>query len=99
MGLRFKEHLKTDKESAVLEHLKNTGHSFSFDDVSILARETKYAPRKTREALEIHKYKPQLNRDVGWVIPPIMLDLLPAQDPTTIRGPGRVGSRNRVNSL
>ena len=99
MGVRFKEHLKSDKESAVLDHVKATGHSFSFEDVSILAREAYYAPRKTREALEIHKYKPQINKDAGWIIPPVMLDLLPAQDPTTIRGPGRVGPRNRVNSL
>ena len=62
MGARFKEHLpKSDKESAVLDHVKATGHGFSFEDVSILAREAHYAPRKTREALEIHKYKPQIN--------------------------------------
>ena len=83
----------------MLDYVKVTDHSFSFEDVSILAREAHYAPCKTREALKIHKFKPQINKDGGWIIPPVMLDLLPAQDPTTIRGPGRVGPRNRVNSL
>ena len=70
MGQRFKEHMSSDKESAVLDHLKKTGHRFSFDDINILARENYFASRKTREALEIHKYKPTLNKDGGWMIPP-----------------------------
>ena len=96
MGVRFKEHKTTkpknnDQDSAIFEHIQNTGHSVSFEDVRILAREAKYAPRKIKEALEIHKHKPPLNRDVGWVVPPILLDLLPlSQDPTATSGPGRV---------
>ena len=33
IGLWFKEYMNIDcNESAVLEYLKNTGHSFNFDD-------------------------------------------------------------------
>ena len=107
MGVRFKEHLTTkpkknnpDQDSAVYEHIQKTGHSFSFEDVRILDREAKFAPRKIKEALEIFKRKPPLNKDGGWHVPPILLDLLPLfQDPTSTSGPGRVSSRTRANSM
>ena len=86
MGVRFQEHKNkkpqknknpkyTDQDSAIYEHIHDTGHSISFEDVRILAQQPKYAPRKIKEALEIHK--PTLNRDGGWTISSTLLDLLP----------------------
>ena len=102
LGKRFEEHTSTDKKSAVLEHLKNTGHSFSFDDMRVLANEPKYNARKIKEAIEIYKGKPTLNRDQGYELPPVLLQLLssskeaPRRQPRGLLG---VGPRNRTNSL
>ena len=100
MGKRFQEHTKSDKESALLEHLKKTGHSISLDNVSILANEPRYHARKIREAIKIHQRRPTLNRDQGLELDPVLLQLLPSpDDPPTSTGPWRVGIRNRANSL
>ena len=77
LGKRFTEHSSSDKQSAVLEHLQTSGHSLSFDYVSVLANESSYYPRKVREAIEIYKNKPPLNRDQGYEIAPVLLQLLP----------------------
>ena len=106
LGKRFTEHTSSDKQSAVLEHLRTSGHSLSFDDVSVLANEPNYHSRKVREAVEIFKNKPQLNRDQGFEIAPVLLQLLPTPktphppDPGPAhhpRAPPRVGFR--TNSL
>ena len=78
LGKRFQEHTSTDRESAVLEHLRSTGHSLSFEDVRVLASEARFQERKVREALEIHKRRPSLNRDQGYEVAPVLLSLLPA---------------------
>ena len=100
MGIRLNEHSKSNKESALLEHLQAMGHSISLDDVSILANEQQYTARKVKEALKIYKHQPTLNRDQGWEIQPVLLQLLtPLQDLSATGGPVRVSSRNRANSL
>ena len=101
LGDRFKEHSKSDKESAVREHTLSSGHSISLENIKILASESRYNPRKIREALEIYKNNPKLNRDQGVEIPPVLLQLLqpPSQGPSNIPGPPRVGTRFRTNSL
>ena len=102
LGKRFAEHSKTDKESALLEHIKKSGHSLSFEDVRILASEPNYSARKVREALEIYKSNPTLNRDQGVEVPPVLLQLLPSsrRDPAANpAGHPRVSPRNRTNSL
>ena len=102
LGKRFEEHSSSDKESAVLEHLKKTGHSCSFDDVRVLATEPNYNARKIKEAIEIYKASPTLNRDQGYELPPILLQLLPSNRDDSGRHPRgrlRVGPRNRTNSL
>ncbi len=76
---RFKEH--TDGKhpsSAVSEHLSTSGpgHSVDIDDAKILALDNNTHARKLREAMQIHKRLPDLNRDTGADIPPIMLGLL-----------------------
>ena len=63
LGERFNEHSKSDKESAVREHTLSSGHSISLENIKILASESRYNPRKIREALEIYKNNPKLNRD------------------------------------
>ena len=102
LGTRFAEHVKSDKQSAVLENLKTTGHSFSFDDVSILAREPNYHARKIKEALKIHLHKPTLNKDQGLEIAPVMLQLMTSSrgHPNTSGRRGSVSTtRCRANSL
>ena len=101
MGKRLEEHKKSDKESALLEHINTSGHNISLDDVSILAREPRFGARKIKEALEIYKRRPSLNRDQGLELQPVLLQLLnPVEDPPRRRGPP-VGTfrRERVNSL
>ena len=101
MGKKFQEHSKSDKESALLEQIKQTSHSISLEDVTILANEPHFHARKIREALKIHKLKPTLNRDQGLEVDPILLELLSHQDgrPSTTGGPLRVGAQNCANSL
>ena len=100
MVTRFIEHTRSDKESAILEHVTNTGHSVSLENVSILAREPRFGARKIKEALEIFKRRPSLNRDQGVELQPILLQLLhPSEDSPRQEGP-RVGTiRDRTNSL
>ena len=81
LGCRFKEH--TDGKhpsSAITEHTTNTGHRFKLEDVRILQREDRAVPRKIREAIEIHKRNPSMNRDRGQEIPPSLLQLVTSHD-------------------
>ncbi len=76
---RHKEH--TDGKhpsSAVSEHLTSTGpgHSMEIKDAKVLVKENNTQARKLREAMQIYKRLPDLNRDTGADIPPIMLNLL-----------------------
>ena len=71
LGTRFKEH--TDGKhpnSAVSEHTQETGHLYTLQDVKVLNKEERHFSRKVREAIDIHKRKPALNRDRGHEIPP-----------------------------
>ena len=107
LGTRYKEHTRTHPGSAVREHMANTGHSFSFDDLTILGREPGFNARKIKEALAIYKHRPTLNRDQGVEVPPIMLSLLNTPPPPaasnipTARGSALTvnGTRYRTNSL
>ena len=100
MVTRFTEHTRSDKESAILEHVTNTGHSVSLENVSILAREPRFGARKIKEALEIFKRRPSLNRDQGVEIQPILLQLLHPSEDSPRQGGPRVGMiRDRANSL
>ena len=80
---------------------KETGHSLSFENVNILVNEPKLPSRKIREALEIYKRRPSLNRDQGQEIPPVLLGLLGRVEDTGATGDhsGVSGTRNRANSL
>ncbi len=79
---RFNEH--TDGKhpnSAINEHTESTGHTFNIDDTKILVKEQKLDARKIREAICIHKERPELNRDKGQEIPAILLNLIPNSQP------------------
>ena len=74
--------MKTEGDyiTAICEHIRATGHRCSLDDVKVLGQEDKTIQRKIREAMQIHKRRPALNRDRGLEIPPVMLQLL-SRDP------------------
>ena len=78
LGTRLKEH--TDgkhQSSAITEHQQVTGHLCDTDNVKVLTQEERFFPRKIREALKIHQRRPALNRDKGYEVPPVILQLLP----------------------
>ena len=82
LGTRFQDHAGKDKESAILAHINKTGHNISLDNVNILVQnQPQYHSRKIREALEIHKAAPTLNKDQGVEIAPVLLQLLPRKLP------------------
>ena len=90
LGTRFKEH--TDGKhpnSDIQEHITNTGHQVSINDIEIVSKENKDFQRKIREAVTIHKRQPNLNRDRGHEIPPILLQLV-SRDP-----PGHVTTKHQ----
>ena len=82
LGTGYKE--RTDGKhhsSAITEHQSNTGHHYSTKNLKVLQREQQLYPRKIREALEIHRRSPGLNRDKGQELPPIILRLASHDQP------------------
>ena len=80
----------------MLAHIKDTDHSISLEDnVSVLSREDNFTRRK--EAIEIHKNALSFNRDQGWMIQPVLLNLLPRS--SSEEGPVLPGERGRATSL
>ena len=68
MGIRLKEHIKTagNITSAIGEHISQTGHPISIEDVKIVGTESDWHRRKIKEAIEIKTHRPSLNRDGGY---------------------------------
>ena len=83
LGTRIKEHTDGNCFSAVNDHLSYNSHHVG--DVKVLAQEDRTYARKIREALEIHKSRPTLNRDPGIEVPPVLLQLLPPKLPPVSR--------------
>ena len=68
MGQRLKEHLKTQGTitSAIGEHISQTGHPISIENVKIIGTESDWHRRRIKEAIEIKSHRPTLNRDGGY---------------------------------
>ena len=70
------EHLETDKSSNIYQHfLKNPQCKFTCDEncFSILdSARTKYT-LKLKEGMYIKWLKPSLNKQVKWILPPILV--------------------------
>ena len=66
LNTRIGEHKKSVRldgiSSAVGEHQMDTGHDIKWEEVSVLAVESKDFARKVKEAIEIHSQQPKLNR-------------------------------------
>ena len=77
LGKIIKEHLSCRQPlSAIGEHKLNTGHQCSINDVKILDHEENWQRMKIKEAINIHKEKPTLNRDVGQELPSVLVQLV-----------------------
>ena len=77
LSVRFKEHCKLDKTTAVGEHCLETGHSVSLTNTKVLAREEDWFKRKIKEAINIRQQQPSINRDQGYHLPAIYSQILP----------------------
>ena len=58
------------------EHCKEHQHSFTWNNIAVLASEDNTTRRKIREASEIQQSKPSLNRDSGISVPEVYKPLL-----------------------
>jgi hypothetical protein len=77
LGVRFKEHTtRKNTNSAIKEHLTDSGHKCSWDDVKILDKEENWFRRRIKEAIQIQKLRPSLNRDMGHELAPVYNTLL-----------------------
>ena len=75
LGKRIEEHKKSSS-SAIYEHQVTQRHSIDWDNPRILEREDNTTKRKLKEAIQIKKRNPSLNRDSGMDLPPIYGTLL-----------------------
>ena len=79
LSTRVKEHrnLKNSyNQSAVVEHMESTGHSFPDENIKVLTTEESFWKRKVKEAIQIRRGKPELNHDQGYDLPGVYLQLL-----------------------
>ena len=79
LEVRIKEHKSTApsrKPSAVAEHKEDTKHTIDWKAVKIVDKEDRAYPRLVREAIQIRKLKPELNRDQGLELPNIYSALI-----------------------
>ena len=69
---RVKEHWKPSSsgyDSAVYEHLTTQGHWINWDNIRILDTEDRDLPRKVKEATQIRRHNPEMNRYQGYNLP------------------------------
>ena len=74
LGQRIKEHKSSAPSripSAVKEHSTEAHHTLDWDNVKILDREDREFPHQVKEAIQIRKHSPTLNRDQGLEIPSV----------------------------
>ena len=70
ISIRRSEHIRQCRlqqweQSAIAQHAMETHHEVLFDDIKLLARESKKPHRRVREAIEIARRPHNFNRDVG----------------------------------
>jgi len=70
LKITLKEHaadIKNERSRtlALAEHSSKTKHHVCLEDAKVIAREDNYHKRKIREAIEIMKFRQNLNRDNG----------------------------------
>ena len=76
-GKQFKEHTDGNHpSSAVQEHIDLTGHPVTLDLVKMLCKDDNKTRRRVKEAIEVNKDGPTLNKDHGHEIPPILLQFV-----------------------
>ena len=64
LSIRYKEHTDIRKPTAVTEHLSQTNHDVTFDNVKILGRGRTDNELLIKESLIVKKLKPILNNNV-----------------------------------
>lgn len=74
LATRINEH--RTRETAVHEHMSNTGHTIEWNRVKVLETEQIECRRKVKEAINIRQRTPALNRDAGTDLPAIYSCLL-----------------------
>ena len=75
MSKRIEEHRKLNN-SAVHEHITETGHTIDWSSIKIVEKEQHEFKRKVKEAITIRQRNPALNRDAGLDLPSIYNHLL-----------------------
>ena len=64
--------------TAVGNHVKDTGHTMNWDEISILGSDTRLFPRKIKEAMEIRANHPEINENQGFglshIYTPLIID-------------------------
>ena len=75
LGQRIKEHKSSTPSripsSTVKEPSTDAHHTIDWDNVKIFDREDREFPRQVKEAIQIRKHSPALNRDQELEIPSI----------------------------
>jgi len=65
LNCRMHKQEHVDKNSAVNQHHENTKHAIDWDSTRVLDRETNAFRRGVKEAIQIRRQDPPLNRDRG----------------------------------
>ena len=88
---RISEHGRpSSKNSAVLAHIKKTGHQFDWQNTKILDRSDEWLERGMREAMQIYIHPASLNRDSGrYDLPTTYYKLLHKPGENPVQGPRR----------
>ena len=72
---RVKEHSKEGSNSAMYQHCTTKGHPLpNIGQFKVIDQEKSQIACETKEAIHIHKVDPELNRNIGKMVIPHVLD-------------------------